>query len=595
MTSPELASLELLAEIDTITGRLQRWADDAPPWQPAENCQALVHRLISRAQTIRVRLESPLVVATLGGTGTGKSALVNALVGADVVAAGRARPTTTQPVLVCRPDLAPEMLGIEPEAVHLVQRDLPTLAELVLVDCPDPDTTEDVQATGTNLARLRPILAHCDVLLVVTTQQKYRSARVADELAAAAPGARLVFVQTHADVEEDIRADWRHVLDQRYSMGEIFLVDSLSALADAQAGLPANGDFARLRDLLTRQLAGTTGNRIRRANFLDLVADTLASAHARADSVLPAVNRLQTAVHEQRVRLSAHLAKQTRDELLVNRRQWEIRLLGRVVSRWGFSPFALVLRMFLGLGALVSRALLFRARTPAQMALWGAMEAARSWRDYRTRRKVDESLVAAGCWDPAELRESAVIVAGYAAEAGIERQGASPETVIAEAARAGTGFAAEVATGLDAVLDRLAVRHTGWFTRWRYEFLLAVMLGLLVYRLGKNFFYDSWWASPPTPVFGLEFYLSAAFWLFLWSLLLYWSFSSRLRRGLRGQVDQLVQGWTDDRPAAGLFARLDDDCRRVARFRQELADLERYVADLRRRLALPDDQLGHRR
>lgn len=595
MTSPELASLELLAEIDTITGRLQRWADEAPPWQPAETCQALVRRLIGRAKAIRVRLESPLVVATLGGTGTGKSTLVNALIGAEVVAAGRARPTTIQPILVCRPDLTPDMLGIDPEAVQLVQRDLPTLAELVLIDCPDPDTTEDVQAAGTNLARLRPILAHCDVLLVVTTQQKYRSARVADELAAAAPGARLVFVQTHANVEEDIRTDWRRVLDERYATGEVFWVDSLSALADAQAGLPAQGDFSRLRDLLTRQLAGATGNRIRRANFLDLVSDTLAAAQGRADVALPAVKGLETAIHEQRVRLSAHLVKQTRDELLVNRRQWEIRLLGRVVARWGFSPFALVLRMFLGLGALVSRALLIRARTPAQMALWGAMEAARSWQDYRKRRQVDESLIAAGCWDPAELRAAAVIVAGYAAEAGVGRQDAASETVLAEAARTGTGFAAEVATGLDAVLDRLALRHTGWFTRWRYEFLLALMLGVLVYRLGKNFFYDSWWVSPPSPVYGLEFYLSAAFWLFLWCVLLYWLFSSRLRRGLRAQIDQLAQGWTDDRAAAGLFSRLDESCRGVERFRQELADLERYVADLRRRLALPDDQLGHRR
>src|SRR5271155_1122808 len=49
-----------------------------------------------------------------------------------------------------------------------------------------------------------------------TTQQKYRSARVAEELAAAAPGARLVFVQTHADQDADIRNDWRQTLDPRY-------------------------------------------------------------------------------------------------------------------------------------------------------------------------------------------------------------------------------------------------------------------------------------------------------------------------------------------------------------------------------------------
>ena len=146
MTRSQLAHLELLAEVDALVDRLNRWADDAPPWQPAEKCRALVRRLTERAASLRVRLEAPLVVATLGGTGTGKSALVNALLGAEVVQTGRSRPTTTRPTLVCRPGLTPEMLGIDPATVELIQRDLPALRDLVLVDCPDPDTTEDEAA-----------------------------------------------------------------------------------------------------------------------------------------------------------------------------------------------------------------------------------------------------------------------------------------------------------------------------------------------------------------------------------------------------------------------------------------------------------------
>ncbi len=220
MPGSELAHLELLAEIDTLVERLSRWAENAPAWQPAEKCRALVRRLSERAASLRVRLEQPLVVATLGGTGTGKS-------GAGQRAArGRSgrdrprRPTTTRPTLVTRPGLKPEMLGIEPASVRWIERDLPALRDLVLVDCPDPDTTEEdsphhslaprekgdhphlperpggcFAQMGTvpffhssNLARLRTILPKCDVLLVTATQQKYRSARVADELAAAAHG-----------------------------------------------------------------------------------------------------------------------------------------------------------------------------------------------------------------------------------------------------------------------------------------------------------------------------------------------------------------------------------------------------------------------
>ena len=70
-------------------------------------------------------------------------------------------------------------------------------------------TSPGAKRQDSNLARLRAILPKCDVLLVTATQQKYRSARVADELAASAPGAHLVFVETHADLDDDIRDDWR--------------------------------------------------------------------------------------------------------------------------------------------------------------------------------------------------------------------------------------------------------------------------------------------------------------------------------------------------------------------------------------------------
>jgi hypothetical protein len=594
MTQPELAHLELLAEVDTLVGRLNRWAADAPGWRPAEKCQALVRRLTDRATSLRVRLESPLVVAMLGGTGTGKSALVNALLGAEVVQAGRSRPTTMRPTLVCRSGLTPEMLGIDPATVEVIQTDLPALRDLVVVDCPDPDTTEEGEpiesaapkVVGSNLARLRTILPNCDVLLVTATQQKYRSARVADELAAAARGAQLIFVQTHADLEDDVRDDWRRVLAEHYQPGHIFRIDSLRALADARAGLQPRGDFAALLDLLTRQMAGAAGNRIRRANFLDLTADTLDACRARIDESLPAVRSVQDAIDQQRGLLAAHLADEMRTGLLAGRRQWEHRLLGQTASRWGLSPFSLVLRAYQGIGGLVSGALLYRARTPAQMALWGAMEGVRTWRKTRENRPEQHiDRAAADGWNVAELRKAAIIVEGYVAEAGLNRDTAQWNTVVAEAETAAIGFVARVSSELESLVAQLAKRHTGWFTRWRYEILLLAMLGALLYRLGRNFFYDSWFAENPVPVFGLDFYLSAGFWLLLWCLLLLWSFCSRLRRGLRSQIDQLATGWQDASSAAGIFARVESDCHRVNQFRQELEAMRQAVEDLQRQVA----------
>ncbi len=597
MTPQELAHLEILAEIDSLAGQLRRWAADAPDWPEADSARAIVGRLLERTEALRVRLEAPLVVATLGGTGTGKSALVNALVGAEVVRAGRERPTTTRPTLVCRPDLSPEMLGIDRASVDLVQRDLPALANLVLLDCPDPDTTEQPEATETNLARLRALLPHCDVLLVTTTQQKYRSARVADELAAAAHGARLVFVQTHADTDDDIREDWRQVLGGQYTTGHLFAVDCLAALADARAGIEPRGEFASLVDLLTRQLAGTAPARIRRANFLDLVDGALDSCRRRIDQNMPAVKRLREAIEGQRSRLATLSAQQIRSELLANRRSWENRLLGRIVSCWGFSPWSLVLRVYQGLGSLLLGTLLMRARTPAQMALWGTVQGVRSWRKRRrtTAAQTKATQAAVAGWDQTELRTAALVLDGHAAEAGLDRDAARMPHVAAEAAEAGTALVGDVAGQIEALLARLAKRHTGPLTRARYELLLGTMLVVLLYRAGKNFFWDSWLAEPPQPVFGLDFYLSAGFWLVLWCVLLVWGFTSRLRRGLRQEIDQLAGQWANAPAVAGLFAQLESQCDRVERFSERLEQLHAQVAAVRRRLATPDDPLGHRR
>ncbi len=597
MARPELAHLELLAEVDALVERLERWAGGAPAWEPAEMCRAMVRRLEDRAEALRVRMEAPLVVATLGGTGTGKSALINALLGEEVVETGRRRPTTTKPTLICRTGLTPEMLGIDPESVELVQRDLPALGGVVLVDCPDPDTTEEAagpETHGSNLARLRHLLPHCDVLLVASTQQKYRSARVADELFASATGARLVFVQTHADVDEDIRDDWRGVLKGNYAVGHVFRVDSLAALADAQEGLQPRGEFADLVDLLTRQLAGTAANRIRRANFLDLVDELLANCRGRIDQGIPAVEQLQTAVEEQRTRLAAELTRQMRSELLTSRRSWENRLLGQTASRWGLSPFAMVLRVFHGFGGLLSTALLYRMRTPAQMALWGAVTGARAWKKRAQHRTADRGAdrAVADCWDTAELRSAALVLDGYTVEAGLDRKAASLETVTMEAERAGTGFVEGVAGQLEAVITRLAARHTGWFTRWYYEGMFGLLLGWLLYRLGKNFFYDSW--ADPSQLFPMSFYVQCVFWLVLWCLVLIWALSGRLRRGLRREIDVLAQSWNNQSSAAGVFVQLEERCNEVKRFRQDLDHLHRHVVQLRRQLALPDEELGHR-
>ncbi|HWB08450.1 MAG TPA: GTPase [Pirellulales bacterium] len=600
--SSELMHIELLAEVDSLLGEIDTWSRRADDWPPSRHVQALVHRLSERTDTLRVRLDAPLVVATLGGTGTGKSTLVNALVGGEVSLAGRQRPTTRQPILVCRDDLEPDQLGIAAESVQVVHRNLPMLRDFVLLDCPDPDTTEDEDAPGTNLARLRELLPHCDVLLLATTQQKYRSARVAEELAAAAAGARLVFVQTHADTDDDIRADWRRILSEEYVAGEMFFVDSLAALADARQGVQPRGEFARLLGFLSHQLAGAAAKRIRRANFLDLTAETLAACRARFDAALPKVEELEVGITEQRAKLAARLAAEMREELLASRRSWENRLLSEITSCWGFSPFSCVLRLYQGLGGVLSSAALLRVRTPAQLALWGAFEGGRRWRTRRQESAADEASAraVAASWDESELRTAAIIVDGYAADAGLPRRETHLAAVEREAGAAGKVWVAVAGSELQQVMARLAQRHTGWWVRFRYELALLVLLGMLLYRFGRNFFYDSWLAvefglrEQAEPVLGTDFFLGAGFTFVLWCAVLLWLFSMRLRRGVRGEIEQLAATWNNAKLVSPVFAELEGKCREIHESRRDLEGLENRVNQLRHRLSTPDARLGHR-
>ncbi|MEE3365797.1 MAG: dynamin family protein, partial [Planctomycetota bacterium] len=142
MSNGELARLQDLARIDELVERLGEWTEHTVPWQPARQAQALVRRLLERVDSLRLRIEAPLVVAVFGGSGTGKSTLVNALVGQDVTESGRERPTTRRPTLITTPDLDLEPLGLPLDSIDVVRIDSPVLRDVILVDCPDPDTGE---------------------------------------------------------------------------------------------------------------------------------------------------------------------------------------------------------------------------------------------------------------------------------------------------------------------------------------------------------------------------------------------------------------------------------------------------------------------
>jgi len=587
MTSPELAQLEMLAQVDQLVERLRRWVEPDSPWEPQEHCRALLRRLLSRVETLRVRLEAPLIVATFGGTGTGKSALVNALVGRECTPSGRQRPTTTRPILVAHPQTELELLGLPLDEVDVNRIDTPLLRDIVIIDCPDPDTTE-AETAGSNLARLHHLLPFCDVLLYTSTQQKYRSARVVDELEMAATGCRLVFVQTCADLDEDIRDDWRAQLDGRYRVPEIFFVDSLRALREQQSDQRPSGDFRRLQELLSSELAASHRTQIRRANLVDLVLAALDRCREHVARYAPSVEQLTTGLEDQQRRLIELMSTRLRDELLTNRGLWERRLLAAVTQRWGLSPFSAALRAYNGLGGLIASAGLWRARSSAQMALVGAVQGAR-WLAARSQELDGESRldrVASLGLDDSVLRESQMVIAGFVQDARIDGrlvQDGTFDRLRHQAVRVEDRFLGDAGRKVDDVINDLATRHSGLASRSAYEVLLFAMLAYVIGWPAYNFFYAHPWLGKP--LISADFYIHGAIYVALWSAILVMLFTSRLRSGLVQRVTELARQMAESQLSAGLFPDLEKALVEIRLQQERLEALSVTTVELRREIA----------
>lgn len=593
-----IGQLQLLAQIDLLVEHLQQWVAEAPGWQPARSIQKLIHRLLERVKEIQIRIDAPLVAATLGGTGTGKSALINAILGQEVVQTGRLRPTTCKPVLVCRPELRPEMLGIPPSAVEVCHRHLPILEQLVLIDCPDPDSSESAEEAGSNLARLRQILPHCDVLLVTATKEKYRSGRVAEELAMAATGARLIFVQTHADTDEDIRADWQKVLQPHYALTRIFRIDCLQAFQDACSGRPyQQPEMAELVELLTRQLAGKAAQ-IRRANLLDLLAEALTRSREILAQSLPALQQFEQALQKGKHDLLEKLAQKVQEELQKGRPEAENRLLAEVISCWGTSPWSWVLRGYQSLGWI--GVILLGRRLPGSTGwlLWGGAAAWQIWRKHQAQRArlLPLTFLQRLGWQPDQLQEIALRLQGYAWEAGFEGQLDSSIHLLPELDQSAQLLLSYLRGYLDEVVAKAAVRHTRWHVRGFYELLFGGAVAGIFYRLAKNFFWDAWLdPTPDASLYGIEFYLVSLFWLLVWTAILIWLFLARIRRGITRHLHKGLRQWLQQAQQTPLFATWETQCAKARWFQRELDRLEDQVQTMRLQLALPEGGLARRR
>ena len=593
---------------DELVEMLARWSGSLPEWPPARAVRAEWEQIEPRLDRARRELSRMLVVGVIGGTGTGKSTLVNALAGCDLSPAGDiARPTTINPVVVAPRDVDLSWLPVEAMNARVVRSDAAAVANIVLVDCPDPDTQAEAprhsggQATHSparpsdsnhNRELLEAVLPACDVLLLVSTAQKYRSWVVAREVAAFAPGRPLLFVQTHASRDPDIRDDWRRELEsQGFVVPRIFRLDAVEAATRSAAGLEPDAGFRELVEAIDAELVGRAARRVRRTGSLDLAGWFLRQSQESLATLRGPVAQLAAGVASERTRLEGILARAVGSRLRASRTAWQRILTGEIVERWHGGPFASFLhvvesiiafwpRMRAAGGGLITRLL---AGQPADMIPAGQG----GW------QAVEELGLSA-----AEVEQSRSVLCGLSARARLAEPlvGRARLDESRVAATVGTLLertAAWLSSGIDRLVADRRGRIDGPVFRWVCEALFSGLLVAVLVRAGWNFFVGHLWQG--RVVDGGGFLQEALVWVILWGFFLRWIAFARVRVGLNSDIQSLVSRLPQAHLTDPLLADFAAAAEATALFIEQGDRLSRDHAGLVARLTEPGGDLGHLR
>ncbi|HEU5324716.1 MAG TPA: GTPase [Candidatus Limnocylindria bacterium] len=292
-------------------------------------------------ETARRRVGFPgdvYVLALAGGTGVGKSSILNALAGRTVSAVRAVRPTTDEPVAWVASDRVDELrpllewLGVRHVASHADER----LSGVAILDLPDVDSVRTEHR-----AAVDALLPRIDAVAWVVDPEKYDDERLHQYLRSLAPhAARLRFVLNKTDrLTEADRGAVASDLERRLAADAIMTprIDAVSA---------ATGDGM---DGLRQALAGA-------ADAKAVVIDKLSTDVAAAATALgraAAVDRAdpdRRLVPEERERAAIDeavegalavvdppgLARQVQAAVLGRARRTGGSLLGRVVGLLGW-------------------------------------------------------------------------------------------------------------------------------------------------------------------------------------------------------------------------------------------------------------------
>lgn len=260
----EVAESFDLTRFDALLRDLDHWLADTSLLADDDVRRELRERGAMLRQR-RDELLAPLQIAIVGGTGVGKSTVLNAFAGEAIAEASAVRPCTRQVTVYAHQDNrgAVDPAWAPPERVKL--HDRPELRNKVLIDTPDIDSLADDHRRRTEAA-----VAAADVVLFVVTAQKYADLAGARWLARFAAGRRFVFLLNRADegLEDAIVDDLAARLgDLGFAQPEIRLVSAQGALAEKRGEGGDGFEFGAVERLVAETLDAKRMRQVKESNL----------------------------------------------------------------------------------------------------------------------------------------------------------------------------------------------------------------------------------------------------------------------------------------------------------------------------------------
>ncbi|MGB0437132.1 MAG: GTPase [Mycobacterium sp.] len=244
-------------------------AEGRLPASPVAQARALADRVQAR----RGLSEQLTVVAFAGSTGAGKSTLFNSIVGEEVAKAGVLRPTTSEPLAAIwreSPETVALLQWLGVTRWHVAEGGAEALAELVLIDLPDHDSTQ-----SSHRAQVDHFVERVDLMVWVLDPQKYADALVHEQY--------LRRFSRHDEVTVVVlnQVDRLTVSDAQQCLSHLRRLVAEDGLSDAVVLATSNRSGEGLESLADRILTAAAG---RRTAVARLAADVATAADGLAQA-----------------------------------------------------------------------------------------------------------------------------------------------------------------------------------------------------------------------------------------------------------------------------------------------------------------------